>query len=148
MEIENPGGILGGQSSDQIEGKSIRRNPLLADLLYRAGYGEKLGSGLIRIKQDLLENCNPPYQIAASNFFSIRFLPRISKPKNINFTFRQLDILSLLRTSQRALTSHEIAEHIGTSHTTVTRELKHLIFKKSVAVVGIGKSTAYRFLGH
>ena len=38
IEIENPGGIYGHVEVSGIEGRSIRRNPLLSDLLYRAGY--------------------------------------------------------------------------------------------------------------
>jgi ATP-dependent DNA helicase RecG len=60
LEIEKPGGIAGGIALEELDGRSIRRNPLLADLLCRAGYGEKLGSGMIRIQTALRQNGNPP----------------------------------------------------------------------------------------
>jgi ATP-dependent DNA helicase RecG len=144
LEIENPGGIPGGRSPDDIEGRSIRRNPVLADLLFRAGYGEKLGSGLIRIKDALHENENPAYQIAASNFFSIRMRPRIPRTKNLNFSSLQMDILNLLKSSSRELSSSEIAKQLNTSSTTITRHLKGLIGDKLVSVSGTGKSIRYR----
>ena len=144
LEIENPGGIPGGRSPDDIEGRSIRRNPVLADLLFRAGYGEKLGSGLIRIKDALHENENPAYQIAASNFFSIRMRPRIPRTKNLNVSSLQMDILNLLKSSSRELSSSEIAKQLNTSGTTITRHLKGLIGDKLVSVSGTGKSIRYR----
>ena len=146
IEFENPGGIPGGKSANEIEGKSYRRNPLLADLLFRAGYGEKLGSGLSRMKQALFENGNPRYQIAASNFFSLRFLPRVSKVKNINinFTERQVEILSLLNSSPRPLTSSELANHFRISTATITRNLKELLKMKLIEAIGVGKSIRYK----
>ncbi len=144
LEIENPGGIPAGKSPDEIEGRSIRRNPILADLLFRAGYGEKLGSGLIRIKDSLKENENPTYQIAASNFFSIRLRPRIPRTKNLNVSALQIEILNLLKSSSRELSSSEIASQLNTSVTTITRHLKSLIANNLVSVSGTGKSIRYR----
>jgi ATP-dependent DNA helicase RecG len=144
LEIENPGGIAGGQSADDIEGRSVRRNPILADLLFRAGYGEKLGSGLIRIKEALRDNQNPNYQIAATNFFSIRLLPRIAQAKAADISSLQMGILSLLGSTSRDLSSAEIAAQLGVSSTTITRQLKRLIDGGYVATRGIGKAIRYR----
>jgi hypothetical protein len=46
--------------------------------------GEKLGSGMIRIQTALRQNGNPPYSISATNFFSIRFLPRVQKDAGLS----------------------------------------------------------------
>lgn len=143
LEIENPGGVFGGTSLEEIEGKSIRRNPILSDLLYRAGYGEKLGSGLLRIKKALADNQNPPYSATSTNFFSIRFLPRISKTQNLNITPRQLQILSILQTNRLIMSASELATHLVVSATTVTRDIKTLLNLKLIQRHGTGKSTRY-----
>jgi predicted HTH transcriptional regulator len=144
LEIESPGGIPASRKPEEIEGRSVRRNPILADLLYRAGFGEKPGSGLVRIKEVLSENGNPPYSIAASNFFAMRMLPSIVKARGVSHTRRQLEILALLEAAGRPLSTPEIAAQVNTSTTTVTRELKDLIAKKEVSVVGAGRSVQYK----
>jgi len=144
LEIENPGGIPGNESVEGIEGKSLRRNPLLAELLFRAGYGEKLGSGLLRIKEVLKENNNPNYLISATNFFSIRFLPRVELRKSFNLTSRKQEIISYLRSAERDLSSQELANIFNLSTTTIFRELKELITLKLVLASGNGRSTRYR----
>lgn len=144
MEIENPGGIFGDSDISQIEGKSIRRNPLISDLLYRAGYGEKLGSGLPRIKEALKENSNPPYQVSNTNFFQIRFLPRINNSKiKLEFSNRQLEIISLLENNKKDFSSAEIAELLNVSPTTIYRDMKSLLKNKIIKTKGIGKAVRY-----
>lgn len=143
LEIESPGGIFGGGDVSTLEGRSIRRNPTIADLLYRAGYGEKLGSGLLRIKEVLAENNNPPYQISATNFFSMRFLPRIAKPQLRLLTPRQVQIVSILANSESNLASRDLAQALNASITTITRDLKELLALKLVAPVGVGRAVRY-----
>ena len=143
LEIENPGGIFGNASITEIEGKSIRRNPVLSDLLFRAGYGEKLGSGLARIKESLKENNNPSYQISSTNFFSIRLLPRIIIKKEYNLSERQIEIISILNSSLSVLSSSDIGVRLGLSSTTITREIKKLIELNLVSVIGQGRGLRY-----
>lgn len=144
LEIDNPGGIFGGVSAEEIEGRSLRRNPVLADLLYRAGYGEKLGSGMIRIKEALLQNGNPPFEISASNFFTLRLLPRVPSAAGKDLSDRQLKILSAITEASTSLSSTEIARHLNVSQTTIGRDLKSLLQKNLLTKVGIGKAVRYR----
>ena len=50
IEVTNPGSLLGSLTIDTLRGKSRRRNPLIAELLFRIGKGEKLGSGIGRMQ--------------------------------------------------------------------------------------------------
>ena len=52
---------------------------MIADLLHRAGFIERVGSGFSRMQQSLLENNNPPLEVVATNFFNIRFYKRLQK---------------------------------------------------------------------
>lgn len=145
LEIENPGGLLPPLTITNLESHSVRRNPLLADLLYRAGYGEKLGSGLLRISQTLQANGNPPYVISATNFFSIQFMPRAKsvgkteQPRNP----QQLEIIVLLEQAGRELSAKQIADQLKVSSTTVTRRLKLLLAEGLVRRIGVGKGMRY-----
>ncbi len=143
LEIENPGGIAAGIALEELDGRSIRRNPLLADLLYRAGYGEKLGSGMIRIQTALRQNGNPPYSISATNFFSIRFLPRVQKDAGITLSDHQISIISALRSSSAGLTSQQLAVQLNVSSTTITRAIAELLKNSLVQKRGRGRSTVY-----
>ena len=77
LEVENPGGLFSGLSLADLGKRSVRRNRLVADLLFRARYVERVGSGIPRIRQALQENGNPPMEISASNFFVVTFRPRL-----------------------------------------------------------------------
>ena len=70
LEVGNPGGLASGLSIEDLGRRSVRRNRLLADLLFRARYVEMVGSGIPRMKRALEENGNPPMEISASNFFN------------------------------------------------------------------------------
>lgn len=69
LEVENPGGLASGLTVPDLGRRSVRRNRLLADLLFRARYVERVGSGIPRMRRALEENGNPPTAIVASNFF-------------------------------------------------------------------------------
>ncbi len=148
IEIESPGGIPGNHPVEDLEGRSIRRNPVLTDLLFKAGFGEKLGSGLLRIKESLKENNNPNYQISATNFFCLRLLPRVSIAKKIRLTPRQLDLLNFLDSNNREFSSRNLADHFAISTTTVTREIKELTLHNLVVTSGIGRSIRYKSKNH
>ncbi|MCM1566412.1 MAG: putative DNA binding domain-containing protein, partial [Dehalobacter sp.] len=51
VEISNPGGLPSGLKPSDFGRKSVARNPLIASLLNRINYIEKIGTGINRIKQ-------------------------------------------------------------------------------------------------
>ena len=53
VEIYNPGGLPSGLDPKEFGTKSVPRNLLVADMLHRANYIEKAGTGINRIKQAL-----------------------------------------------------------------------------------------------
>jgi len=54
--VVSPGGLPSGLHQEEFGYKSVRRNHLIADLLARAGYIEKAGTGIGRIRQDAEQN--------------------------------------------------------------------------------------------
>jgi ATP-dependent DNA helicase RecG len=150
LEIENPGGIPLGLSLEEVEGKSLRRNPLLAESLYRAGYGEKLGSGFVRMRECLVENNNPELEVSSNHYyFSIRFRPAPKVNASLHstkhdYSNRQVQILSLLqKAAPQSLSSSDLALNLGVSVPTITRELKFLLQQQIVFASGKGRSLRY-----
>ena len=142
IEIENPGGLYRGLSLDDLGKRSIRRNRLLADLLHRAGFIERVGSGFSRMQQGLLDNNNPPLEVSATNFFNIRFYKRLSDVDQNKLSPRQFTIYQLVCNSD-GINKRTIALQLGVSEDTALRELHHLIELKLVVKKGVGKATAY-----
>jgi ATP-dependent DNA helicase RecG len=75
VAIVNPGGLPPGLSKEDFGKKSVHRNPLIADLLLRAGKVEAVGTGIKRMR-DLLSRtgCEAP-QFSFTSFFNL-VLPR------------------------------------------------------------------------
>ncbi len=142
IEIENPGGLYRGLSLEDLGKRTIRRNRLIADLLHRAGYIERVGSGFSRMKNALTENNNPPFQISATNFFNIRFYKRLSSIDQSALTSRQYTIYQAI-SNNPGIAKRELAALLHLSEDTTLRELNNLIKLKLVSKTGAGKSTTY-----
>lgn len=142
IDIENPGGLYRGLKLENITKRSVRRNPLIADLLHRAKYIERVGSGFSRMINALETNHNPPMEIHADNFFTLRFHKRIKMQKDINLTLRQVEIYGLLK-NKGAMNITELAKRLNLSNDTTRRELNQLIKLQLVFKQGQGRSTSY-----
>lgn len=142
IEIENPGGLYRGLEVTDLGKRSIRRNRLIADLLHRAGFIERVGSGFSRMEQALVENNNPPLEVVATNFFNIRFHKRLSSIDQSKLTPRQLIIYQMIQNS-KGQNKRDIANQLHISEDTVLRELHHLIQLKLITKCGVGKATMY-----
>ncbi len=55
IEITNPGGLPTELSPKDFGTKSVTRNSIIASLLLRADYIEKVGTGISRIKNSIEE---------------------------------------------------------------------------------------------
>lgn len=143
IEIENPGGLLRGITLAQITERSVRRNRLIADLLYRAGYIEKIGSGFARIQNALKTNNNPPYEISASNFFHLRFWKRIAEVSAAQLTRRQHTLLNHIKETN-IITKQQASSLLTVSDDTALRELHVLLKLKLIVKEGVGKATCYK----
>ena len=116
---------------------------MIADLLHRAGYIEKVGSGFSRIQNSLQENNNPPYEISATNFFDLRFKKRVGDETFMQLTPRQLKLLEIIR--ERGNVSTRIAAiMLDISNDTVLSDLHALIQFELICKEGKGKATIYK----
>ncbi len=89
VEISNPGGLVKGLTEHEFGKRSVTRNPLIASLMLRANYIEKLGTGISRIQNSLSEVGLPFAEFDKTDFFVIRFqrianLSQLQKIESIN----------------------------------------------------------------
>jgi len=73
VHISNPGGLPKGLSPEKFGTLSVSRNPLIASLLHRAGYIEKMGTGINRIKNALAAARDPEPVFRFDSFFTVTF---------------------------------------------------------------------------
>ena len=71
VEISNPGGLPKGLKEEDFGTKTLARNPLIASLLSRARYIEKLGTGVPRIRQAMKEKELPEPVFIFDGFFTV-----------------------------------------------------------------------------
>ena len=60
IEVSNPGGLPTGMLASDLGYKSVRRNPLIADLLHRIEFIEKAGTGILRMREAVKSHGSPP----------------------------------------------------------------------------------------
>ncbi len=143
IDVENPGGLMGGMTTADLGRRSVRRNRLIADLLHRVGYIERVGSGFDRMRQALAENNNPPLEISATNFFSLRFYKRIENAEVAQLTQRQQTIYRILQ-QHHVLSKKEIMSFLSLSGDSILRELKILMSLGLVKKQGVGRAITYQ----
>ncbi len=142
LEIENPGGLLHGLKIEDLGNRSVRRNRTIADLLFRAKYIERIGSGIQRMRRALELNNNPPMEITATNFFVVKLYPRVDKEESLHLTPRQNHLFQFIKGKGR-ITKREASLWLKVSDDTALREIKALLEKDLIIKSGTGKSTVY-----
>ena len=73
VEIHNPGGLPKGLKPEDFGTRSVCRNPLIASLLLRCDYIEKLGTGIKRIRAALKKAGCPDVIPRFTGFFTLEF---------------------------------------------------------------------------
>ncbi|HEY5481438.1 MAG TPA: ATP-binding protein [Verrucomicrobiae bacterium] len=75
IEVSSPGGLPRGMRLEDLGSKSVRRNPLIADLLQRIAFIEKAGTGIRRMRDGARDQGYPEPEFAAGGFFTAVFRP-------------------------------------------------------------------------
>ncbi len=134
IEIWNPGGLLMPLTPEQLlqEHPSLRRNPLIANSLFYAGYIESWGSGTLRIAK-LAQEANlevPEFRSQPSEFRIIlrkRVLTEAALEK-MGLSVRQIAAVLHVVKAER-ITNREYQDLWTVSRATAQRELSHLVEK-------------------
>lgn len=144
IEIENPGGLFKGLTVEELGKRSVRRNRLIAELFFRAGFIEMVGSGIGRMFQVMKENGNPEPKIQATHFFNIIFKKMIRKEEGILLTERQKTLFHFIATARKSVSKEECTQFLGVSGDTALRELQVLLTHLLIERLGVGKRTSYK----
>lgn len=142
LEIDNPGGLIAGMTVENLGSKAARRNRMMADLMQRAGFIENAGTGILRIKEAMKKNNNPPPEISATNFFSIKMTIRPKGLTETSLTERQKKLYAFI--AQRGKVSKTDCQMmLGVGSDTTLNELKVLMSMELINKGGNGKNTRY-----
>jgi ATP-dependent DNA helicase RecG len=71
--VSNPGGLPSGLDPADFGKKSIARNPLIASLLQRIHFIEKVGTGISRIRDAVRENGKSTVEFSFNEFFTVTY---------------------------------------------------------------------------
>jgi len=83
IEISNPGGLPKGLNREELGTRSVRRNPLIADLLHRIALIEKAGTGIRRMLEDARKHKCPEPKFKVNGFFTATFWPSVEIARKI-----------------------------------------------------------------
>jgi len=83
IEITSYGGLVKSLKPEDFGKKSVLRNPNIANLLQRAGYIEKMGTGINKIKRLVAEAGLPPVEFEFGTFFAVIYYRHGYKPMGI-----------------------------------------------------------------
>lgn len=86
IEITSPGGLPKGLHPSDLGRRSVRRNPLIADLLHRIAFIEKAGTGIRRMRDDARAHRCPSPTFAEGTFFTVTFRPNSSVRARLGMT--------------------------------------------------------------
>lgn len=150
IEIANPGELLGNLTVENIGRRTIRRNPLIGELFYRLGKGEKLGSGIARMQALMHEwKLKPPRFESGGRFFSVTFFgpgPPVSEEKLLLLPSRPRQFAEMRNQIDEPFPADRYAGVFHVSTRTAQKDLQTLIDAGIVAREGQGKGTRYRWL--
>jgi len=83
IKVSNPGGLPKGLSKEELGTRSVRRNPLIADLLHRIALIEKAGTGIRRMIEDARKHKCPEPKFTVNGFFTATFWPNVEIARKI-----------------------------------------------------------------
>ena len=148
LEISNPGGLPKGLKEEDFGKRTLSRNPLITALLHRAGYIEKLGTGIPRIKQILMEAGLPEAAFKFDSFFTVvlqrLIVSTISARLKVN-PKRLEKLLYLLQQLQpdNKLDIAKAAEKYNVTGRSIRKELLFLEELKLLKTKGTTKDRSY-----
>lgn len=134
VSITNFGGLKGDFSIDDLGKRSYHRNPNIVNLLHRADYIEKMGTGILRINKELEEADLPKAEFDVNEYWFTIIFKRKSKTIDLNdekydvidhhLNEKQKSILNFCLNNKRSRA--EIFEHLEMSNSSVNNS-RHII---------------------
>lgn len=125
VEISNPGGLPSGLPIELFGRKSVTRNPIIADLLHRIGFIEKIGTCIQQIKDSIAQpqHIKVEFEINPQCFTTIFY--RNYDNVTDKTSLRQSNILILMKDNPK-ISSAELAEKLNVSNRIILRDIDKL----------------------
>jgi len=142
--IHNPGGLVTSIKKSDFGRKSFSRNPLVFDMLQRLNMVEKVGSGINRMREEMVAANLPEPEFSLEGMFTVtfyrplKFSDWIISIQEIT-SHIQIKILTQININQ-SVTIREIADELKLSIRTVERNVAKL--KEIGFLVRIGSDKA------
>ena len=145
IEISNPGGLVKGFNPDEFGKKSRTRNPLIANLLLRADYVEKLGTGINRIKNSIKEAGLPEPVFKYNSSFFVGLYDKYYEKVGEKVGENENKILNLIKKNKH-VTYIQISEMMGMSEKSVYLNVEKLKQKGLIKRIGPDKGGYWKAL--
>lgn len=156
IEVISPGSLPKGVTLETLGEMSVPRNNLVTDLVLRTGLIEKLGTGIQRMRNLLIEHGleEPEFQ-ESPQLFKVTFygpgekiLELIPDAKGqdlreLGLNERQIQALALLVNAKETMTNRKYRDLFAVSNKTVYRDLDGLLEKGFIEKHGQGRSVYY-----
>ena len=147
IEIISPGGLPNGLSENEYLNFRVSspRNPIISSVLYRFRYIDKLGTGIMRIKEAYENTLSDPKFEVSDNYIKV-VLPVIQIE---NKAYRLDDDLKVIYDELKkseSLSRLELERITGFSKSKTTRIINALIDKNFIKAIGSGRSTSYKVI--
>jgi|SRR6185295_11204057 len=113
IEVSNPGGLPPGMVPSDLGRKSVRRNPLIADLLQRIDFIEKAGTGIRRMREEAKKHGSLAPTFEATGFFTAIFRPLATPAAEV--TPEVTPEVRLLRALKGEMSRQELQATLGLS---------------------------------
>ena len=150
VEITNPGGAPKGITNENFGSISVARNPIIASLLHRIRYIERMGTGITRMKQ-AMENAGLEVPVfAIDGYFRVTFKrafsmngDKIGTENGTDGTEKDYDrilqIKNILMNEPKA-TLDVISSRTGIARRTVARVVKKMRQEGLIRRIGTAKT--------
>jgi len=163
LDISSPGGLPAGLKIEDLGKKSVLRNPLIASILLRADYIEKLGTGINRIQKALKKTGNLKAEFAVDSFFTISFPIKIrvnegtsdeiedrwsdewSERWSKELTDRQYQLLSLICKNPK-ITRKKLTEIVGINSSAIQKNIEVLKGKGILIRIGAARGGYWKIV--
>ena len=131
VEISNPGGLVHSISKEDFGKKSLSRNPLIFGLFQRMNYVEKVGSGIVRMREEMQKAALPEPIFSLEGIFTAKFYRPVDFEKLLTTQWEpfinntQTNILREMHRNNK-ISKKKLVEYVGVSKTAIDNNIDKL----------------------
>ncbi len=152
ISVKNPGGLPPGMTPEMFGKDSVRRNQIIARVLHRIGYVERVGSGISKMKKGMKKRGLPEPEFDWNSHFRVHLhrLEEESRALKIeadNLDYDQKQALKeAVETGQ--IDNQRFREITGVARRTATGKLRDMVEKGYLLKKGRTKGARYIPVGN